>query len=410
MTCQNTHEEYDPDSAHRPWVGRLFGAIWVINLVPLVLLLIDRSVSGFTIWTALGWLALAGIAGTFLWLVLLGVPHWAPRTSREVTINRVLVASQMVVITGIIMAWPNEGFEYYLIYPAVLAGMYFPRREATRWLGFIASLFISLTFQHRQWGDLAQGTLLIVGLGINTVFWTALLEQNRQLRRARAEISRLAATDERLRIARDLHDLLGHSLSLIALKSELALRLLPDYVDRATGEVRDIEQVARTSLQEVREAVSGYRAKTLADELDGAAQMLAAAGIELRQTMQLSSLPMDIERTLAWFVREGVTNVIRHAQASRVTIALLEHRGTFTAEIEDDGQGTDPEASHGSGIDGLRERIASLGGALTVGPVPGGGFRLRAVIPPDLTGDQAPEMEPTGAGIEHTQEPVGVAP
>ena len=381
MTNPNDCPDMISPIEHRPWTGRLFGLIWVVNLAPLLMLLIDRSRTDFTIWLVFGWLGLLGVLGSFCGLIIFGLPHWVARDQRHIRAARIAVALMMVIFTGLILVWPDQGFEYYLIYPAVVSGIYFPRREAGRWVPFIASLFISLTFQHGQWGDLVQGTLLIVGLGFNTILWTATLEQNRQLRRARAEIARLAASEERLRIARDLHDLLGHSLSLIALKSELALRLLPEFGDRATSELRDIEKVARTSLQEVREAVSGYRSKSLADELESADQMLQAAGVTMRRTTMLTGMPMEIDQVLSWFVREGVTNVIRHANATRVTISMLEHRGIITADIEDDGEGGDDRDPAGSGIAGLRERIASLGGELTAGPLPGGGFRLQAKLP-----------------------------
>jgi two-component system sensor histidine kinase DesK len=206
--------------------------------------------------------------------------------------------------------------------------------------------------------------------------------------------------DERLRIARDMHDLLGHSLSLIALKSELAGRLLPDYTERATSEIHDIEEVARTSLQEVREAVAGYRTKSLTDEIESASQILEAAGIALRQTIDLPDLAPPVDQTLGWFVREGVTNVIRHSGAKQVRISLLEHRGTIIAEIEDDGRagnGTEHElasATSGSGLKGLRERIGTLGGSLTTGPLPGGGFRLHATISKHAGQDDEPDRTP----------------
>jgi two-component system, NarL family, sensor histidine kinase DesK len=409
MPCnQSSHDILE--IRDRPWAARIFGAIWIINLAPVLFALIDRSQRDFDLWPILGWIGLVSFVVIYVGLIMFGVPHWVPRTPRNVQVNRVAVAAMTVIIAGFCVAWANQGFEYYIIYPAVVAGMYFKRREAGRWLAVLSSMFISLTFQHGQFDDLVQGLLLIIGLGFNSIFWTALLEQNRQLRRARAEIARLAVADERLRIARDMHDLLGHSLSLIALKSELAGRLLPDYPGRAASEIHDIEEVARTSLQEVREAVAGYRTKSLTNEIESAGQILDAAGITLRQSIDLPDLAPPIDQTLGWFVREGVTNVIRHSGAKQVRISLLEHRGTIIAEIEDDGRagndnGNEPDpasATSGSGLKGLRERIGTLGGSLTTGSLPGGGFRLHATISRNAGQDATPDHtpEPVTPGLE----------
>jgi two-component system sensor histidine kinase DesK len=220
--------------------------------------------------------------------------------------------------------------------------------------------------------DVVVSALLLLGICVNPMFWSALIAQSQELRRARAEIARLAVADERLRIARDLHDLLGHSLSLIALKSELAGRLLPDHNERATAEIRDIERVARTSLQDVREAVAGYRTRTFADEIAAARHILDAAGISLHEQIAVGDMPPDIEQMLGWLVRESVTNVIRHANASNVSISIVEQRRTIVAEIEDDGVGTPERDLHqsGSGLAGLRERTGVLGGTLVTTTLP----------------------------------------
>ena len=153
-----------------------------------------------------------------------------------------------------------------------------------------------------------------------------------ELRSAREELARMAVDEERLRFARDLHDLLGHSLSLITLKSELAGRLLPDEPEKAEAEVHDIEGVARQALGEVREAVAGYRSPTLDEELAGAAEMLGAAGIDFEIENEAGLLPREIDGVLAWAVREGTTNVIRHSQARNCHILLAREDGMVHAE------------------------------------------------------------------------------
>jgi two-component system, NarL family, sensor histidine kinase DesK len=238
--------------------------------------------------------------------------------------------------------------------------------------------------------DLVRLGLLIgsPGFAILTVVYS--VRTVRELRAARAEIARLAVADERLRFARDLHDLLGRSLSLIALKSELAGQLVPAAPDRAVAEIRDVEQVARTALQEVRDAVAGYRQPTLDGELRAAREILAAAGIGLSHDDAPVALPPAIEAVLGWAVREGVTNVIRHSRARYCSIRLPVSGAEAGLTISDDGRGnraippSTPSSNGGSsghGLAGLAERVAALGGALRAGPQAGGGFRLTVVLP-----------------------------
>lgn len=251
-----------------------------------------------------------------------------------------------------------------------------------------------------SWSTALQtaGLVTIIGIVVMSTIRTAIT--SRELRTAREEIVYLAVAAERLRIARDLHDLLGHSLSLIALKSELARRLISQAPERAESEIADIEEAARTALLEVREAVTGYRQPTLANELHDARGLLAAAGIAYSYDLQenlIQSLPAPIEVLLSWMVREGVTNVIRHSHARRCTIngsIIMGQSGpAVRLEIVDDGSGSTafitPERqfdtslrSAGNGLRGLAERVATLGGEYTALPSTGG-FRLAACVPLD---------------------------
>lgn len=274
-------------------------------------------------------------------------------------------------------------------------------------LFFYTSGFIGGSLTLRQASLTALGfTLGIVALGRFTgLSWLALLQDivfvpviifimrsvlcsittSWELRAAREEIAHLAVVNERLRIARDLHDLLGHNLSLIALKSELAGRLLSIAPERARSEIHDIETVARTTLQEVREAVSSYRQPTLASELHAAQELLSAAGITYYNESSgviLDDLPTGIEAALSWTIREGVTNVIKHSRAHHCWIRLKRDSQQVSVEINDDGTTADtPSTSTGNGLRGLRERVAALGGSLDAQPHMGGGFSLRVSIP-----------------------------
>jgi two-component system sensor histidine kinase DesK len=216
-------------------------------------------------------------------------------------------------------------------------------------------------------------------VGIAAVAGRLLVEANQKLSQAREQIARLAVGEERLRFARDLHDLIGHSLSVIALKSELAGRLIKSSPGLAGHEVEDIEKVARDALREVREAVAGYRQPTLAAELAGAHEALMAAGIEFHVDQEHAPLTPAVEAVLAWTVREGVTNVMRHSQAKRCAIRISSRDGYITVEVVDNGRGGTLEA--GSGLRGLRERVLERGGTLTAEPLPHEGFRLRVTLP-----------------------------
>ncbi|MFH8406459.1 sensor histidine kinase [Streptomyces sp. NPDC018019] len=233
-----------------------------------------------------------------------------------------------------------------------------------------------------------------------------------ELRAAREEVARLAANEERLRLARDLHDLLGHSLSLITLKSELAGRMLPGTPDAAAQQVADIERVSRQALVDVREAVTGYRRPRLTVELAGARAALRTAAITADFDPALEQehrgLGEDGEGALAWALREAVTNVVRHSSAGRCEVLLTEEweadeRRYLCLSVTDDGTGPARGAHDGNGLSGLRERLALADGRLETGTAPRGrGFVLRAYVPlgaPPVSGatTRTADHSPSGA-------------
>ncbi len=220
---------------------------------------------------------------------------------------------------------------------------------------------------------------------MRSIIWS--ITTSWELRAAREEIARLAVVNERLRIARDLHDLLGHSLSLITLKSELAGRLVSVAPERAVNEIHDIENVARTTLQEVREAVTSYRQPTLASELHAAQELLSAAGIAYRNESDeqtLADLSPGIEAVLSWTIREGVTNVIKHSRAQQCWVKIWRDAQQVHGEIKDNGHSIvadSPAIQAGNGLRGLRERVAALGGQIETSSSPEKGFSLHVSIP-----------------------------
>jgi len=255
--------------------------------------------------------------------------------------------------------------------------------------GFVLTLLAAVLGWLTGYGllNLIQAVVFIPAIILITrvVMWS--ITTNWQLHAAREEIARLAVTTERLRIARDLHDLLGHNLSLIALKSELAGRLMSVAPERAAAEISDVENVARKTLQEVREAVSAYRQPTLKSELHAAQEILTAAGISYRYDGDesiINALPTNIEGILSWTVREGVTNVIRHSRAHQCTIRVTRDAHEISIEVIDDGAGTssiNSSGNQGNGLRGLAERVETLGGRYEASPCVGRGFRLAVSVP-----------------------------
>jgi two-component system sensor histidine kinase DesK len=301
----------------------------------------------------------------------------------------VLLGSCSVIAVLLTLAGGREGWGVLFVYLPVMAGFSFEWRRALLVLLALAGLTAATAaVQLPGLAVIGYSVLSVMLTGVGMIGIAGLVRANIELRRAREEIARLAVAEERLRFARDLHDLLGHSLSVIVLKAELADKIASRAPERAASEVRDIERVARDALREVREAVAGYRQPSLSQELESARAALAAAGIDLRIDLGTGGLPGPLDNTLAWTVREGITNIIRHSGATRATLTLTRRDGIVTLTIGDDGRGG--EAVPGSGLRGLVERLAARGGDLKFGSRPRGGFELTASVP--LQETSAPEV------------------
>jgi len=206
--------------------------------------------------------------------------------------------------------------------------------------------------------------LLIFMVGGTNLFMAQKIRANSKLQMAHEEIEQLAKVAERERIARDLHDVLGHTLSVIVLKSELAGRLIAGDPARAASEVADVESIARTALSEVRETIRGYRAEGLAAEIKRAHSTLDAAGVTLICDEKPPALNPAEETVMSLVLREAVTNVVRHAQASQCVMRFARQNGATALVVEDDGRGGVRE--EGNGLRGMRERIEALGGRFAV--------------------------------------------
>ncbi len=271
-----------------------------------------------------------------------------------------------LVIGGALV--PVFGRTYLAVLTYFMLSMLLFNCRTSRWpfivLGVPTAAYLA------DWWVLGEPPMKPLGLAVQAVLigtvQAAFYQQiaaKLELRRARAELARLAVTEERLRIARDLHDILGQRLSAVSLKAELAARLAPRDADRAAAEMIEVAGVARAALADVRETVSGYRQMSLAGEVETARALMTAGRIELAAT--ICEMPAPLDECAGWVVREAITNVIRHSAAKRCEIHAVNHAGTVIVEVRDDGGGDSAGFAFGNGLTGLAERVDLAGGVLT---------------------------------------------
>ncbi|MGW2842029.1 sensor histidine kinase [Streptomyces sp. NPDC001493] len=387
----------------------------------------DLGDGGHTGWAILlGSLGLASFLGVYLRLVFRYTsrsPYPAPLAGALTVPVTLTVLTVLATVLSLTLGLP---WLVLFVYVSVSVGATLSLRTAAWLIPALTALMSGLGLAIG--GDGARALVvalippaLLVGFAMTGV--RQLVRTTVELREARATVAQLAANEERLRLARDLHDLLGHSLSLITLKSELAGRMLPGHPEQAALQVADIEQVSRQALADVRDAVTGYRRLTLPGELAGARTALAAAGVTAAVPADVpdgapvpDGLPAASEEALAWGLREAVTNVVRHSGAKTCTVTLAPRQtlaGRFLElTVVDDGRGgagltsgiasgigsgiasaADTGITPGNGLTGLRERLAAVDGTLVAGPAgpaaTGRGFRLVLRVPLDATGPTA---------------------
>ncbi|MDN0195555.1 histidine kinase [Streptomyces sp. S.PNR 29] len=366
-----------PVNRRQKAVKAMWTGIWLVYLsAPVSDLLHGGHSTGVRVLGGIGLLAFV------VWyMVLVFRTGRGERNSLVLGSLAVLAAQSTVLVLSLGREWL-----VLFVYVSIASGAALPPRMA-RWTIPGACALMSALALEAPGGRSYLAGLLIPALlgGFAMTGVRELVRTTIALREARATVAQLAANEERLRLARDLHDLLGHSLSLIALKSELAGRMLPGHPDKAAQQVADIEQVSRQALVDVREAVTGYRRPRLTAELAGARAALTAAGItaDLPAEPDLTGVPEESESTLAWALREAVTNVVRHSGARRCTVELL-RRQTLDGPVlelcvEDNGS-TGPGSGPGNGLTGLAERLEKAGGSLEAGGIRHG-FRLVARVP-----------------------------
>ncbi|MGE4072813.1 MAG: sensor histidine kinase [Lysobacterales bacterium] len=293
---------------------------------------------------------------------------------------------------GLVLLPVNPAAHTYVIF-AVAAASGALTVGATIVLG--GTLLLSYVLWHLHLGYPAMVAVftcvLSLAIALGNVLATAYGRKDAALKLSQEEVRQLARVAERERIGRDLHDLLGHTLSVIVLKAELANRLYDRDADAARREMAEVERVARETLGQVRRAVMGIRAAGLRAELAGARLALDALGIELEQQIDTVILPPDFETALALVLREAITNCVRHSGARQVRVRLAAGKDEFRLSIEDDGKGTARNSARndqtGTGIDSMRERVEALDGRFDW-ESDNSGTRLQAVIPRPTDGSE----------------------
>jgi two-component system sensor histidine kinase DesK len=316
-------------------------------------------------------------------------------------------ASALVIMALVLLPWYPSGLSYFIYGCVMLSSR---RLGLSRYLLLLAGLnaamvveAFALGYSWQMWVSIPV-TCFIIGMVIHAEL--ASEQKSAELQLSHDEVRRLAALAERERIGRDLHDLLGHTLSLITLKLELSRKLFDRDNEAARREIEEAEKVARHALAEVRSAVSGIRAADLAAELASARLLLESSRVHLTYGHPPVDLPADIERGLSLILREAATNVARHAEATQVRIELLREPGRVCLQVSDNGRGgIDVD---GNGLHGMRERVHALGGTLRIESPRGQGTQLHVSVPVPIlrlveTLRAAPSTEPGSAGsaMEH---------
>jgi two-component system sensor histidine kinase DesK len=274
----------------------------------------------------------------------------------------------------------NGGAQGFLVYAcAFLAFCMPPRRAILAMVAVLALHAVQWQWLRFPWPYILNGVVVGLAVGLMNISYARKMHADAALKLSHDEVRRLAALAERERIGRDLHDLLGHTLSLVALKSELAGRLVQRDPMAARAEIDQVARVAREALAQVRAAVTGIRAAGIAAELASAKLLLESDGVAFKYAMAEAALPPRVETALAMTVREAVTNIQRHACASNAEVAFETERGDAIVRISDDGRGG--AIVPGNGLGGMRERIEALGGRLRIDSTAGLGTRIEARLP-----------------------------
>jgi two-component system, NarL family, sensor histidine kinase DesK len=376
-TCRRraeTNDEVITESGVTFHLWRLYQHFWLICLFFPLASLVNKPDTWLRL--VVGSLALLFFAISYTWIMWPHPTSQGARTRGQSRLSLLLLVALSLQVT-VFSLLDDPAWLWLFLGVSAIAGMLLPMRRAGIAIVLLTALPLFITlFTHGgvagiDWWWLIALMLLVRGLGLDMIGVARMGNAIRELHMARRALARIKVEEERLRVARDLHDLLGQTLSVITLKSEVARGLITEDPARCAQELSEIEQVSRKTLREVRKTVAGYRQPTLVNELDGARQLLEAAGISYSIEQFHRELPQPLDAVLAWTVREGVTNVIRHSRARYCLLRLTQEQGMIGAEVLNDRERAEDAPAQregqGSGLLGLQERVRALGGTMDAG-------------------------------------------
>ncbi|MGW4395054.1 sensor histidine kinase [Amycolatopsis nivea] len=296
---------------------------------------------------------------------------------------------------GLVCALVTDASPYVLLYATATLAFLFPAAWSVIFNGTALGLLVLVLWLRGDLSEHLSDVITVASVTSAMFFMANLIRVIRRLELANQEIGTLAVANERERVARDLHDLLGHSLTTITVKSGLARRVLESSGDigRAVQEIREVEGLTRSALSDVRATVSEYREVSLPAEIAGARAALRAAEVDADLPHAVDNVRAELQSTFGYVLREAITNVLRHSGAKQVRVRL----GRDWLEIEDNGRATG-DVVPGNGLRGLSERLAAIGGTVTARARPGGGWVVRAEVP---------EPSPDGSAVAVRAEPAG---
>ena len=348
-----------------------WGIVWAASMVPVVRVGLAQGSSG-GVWGAVSAIVSCACLYAACSLSVRRVRQGMTWPSR---LSLLLIIIGALTATGAALGVGSPGLQL-VVFLAVVLAFSLPWQAAIGPIAILSGTLFLVPRMIPSWSASEDAWIALLGAGSACVFGRYIMEQRRMARILEQRTHELEINEERNRMARDMHDILGHSLTVIALKSELATRLVDVAPDQARAELDEVQSLARSALADVRATVNSYRELSLAGELARATGVLTSAGIRADLPLTVEAVDPELRELFAWVVREGVTNVVRHARASHCKVELT----SDSIEVTDDGIGLDSAgAGDGHGLEGLRQRCQDNGADLTIeAPSGGSGTVLRA--------------------------------
>ena len=347
-----------------------WGIVWAASMVPVVRAGVARGSNG-GIWGTVSAIVSCACLYTACSLSMRRIRQgltWPSRLGLSLIIIGALTASGAALGVG------SPGLQL-VVFLAVVLAFSLPWQAAIGPIAILTGILFLIPRMIPSWSASEDAWIALLGAGSACVFGRYIMEQRRMARILEQRTHELEINEERNRMARDMHDILGHSLTVIALKTELATRLVDAAPDQAKVELTEVQSLARSALADVRATVNSYRELSLAGELARATSVLTSAGVRADLPLTVEVVDPELRELFAWVVREGVTNIVRHAHASHCRVVL----SADSIEVADDGIGLNSAGTSDShGLEGLRQRCQDNGADLTIeAPSSGSGTVLR---------------------------------